>query len=122
MTGKPEDIDEYLGGLPPAQRMLLMQVRRIIRASVPEAAESISYGLPTYKYLNKALVYFGAAKNHWAIYGLVPAESRDRLAGYDVSKGTIRFRWDEPVPEALVKRLMADRRAKIEASGAARSV
>jgi uncharacterized protein YdhG (YjbR/CyaY superfamily) len=116
MSPKPADVDAYLAALPDTQRASLAELRRIIQSVEPAAAESISYGMPAYKYRGKPLVYFGAAKNHWALYGLVPEESKLELATYDVSKGTIRFPWDNPIPAELVRKLVADRRARIEAT------
>ncbi len=116
MITKPENVDAYLAALPDDQRPVLMELRRLIQALEPDAVESISYGMPAYKYRGKPLVYFGAARGHWALYGLVPEASLPDLAGYDVSKGTIRFPWDAPIPVELVTKLIADRRARIEAS------
>ncbi len=118
---KPRDIDAYLAGVPDAPRALLQKLREEVSALVPGATETISYGLPTIKYWGRALIYFGAAKNHVAIYGAIPeAMDAKLLAAYDTSKGTIRFPLDKPIPVALVKKLVKARRAEIEAMLAAK--
>ncbi|MEX0741710.1 MAG: DUF1801 domain-containing protein, partial [Phycisphaeraceae bacterium] len=57
-----KDVDTYLGALPEEQRAALEKLRATIRAAAPDAAESISYGMPTFKYKGRPLIYFGAAK------------------------------------------------------------
>jgi uncharacterized protein YdhG (YjbR/CyaY superfamily) len=111
-----KDVDAYLAALPAEQRAALEDVRRTIKAAAPEAAEAISYGIPGYKLNGKPLIHFGAAKNHCAIYGAAVAESdKEELKGYDMSKGTIRFAPDNPLPAALIERLVKGRMAEIEA-------
>jgi uncharacterized protein YdhG (YjbR/CyaY superfamily) len=94
-------IDEYLGALTESARATLGQVRSMIRAIEPEAVESISYGMPTYKYRGKLLIYFAAAKQHLGLYG-----TRD---------GTVRFPHDQPPTEAYLRELIGVRKAAIEA-------
>ena len=106
MDTKPTDIDGYLATLPENARATLEEVRRTIKDMVPGAVESISYGLPAFKYQGRPLIYFGAAKNHLALYG--------------TSEGTVRFSPDEPLPEARVRTLVSTRIAEIEAAPAGR--
>jgi uncharacterized protein YdhG (YjbR/CyaY superfamily) len=121
MNTTPKDVDGYLSALPEDARATLEDARRTIRAVAPEAAESISYGMPAFKYRGRALVYFAAAKNHCALYGMseVIEAHQDQLAAYDTSKGTIRFLLAKPLPEALVRTLVRARMEEIEATVAA---
>jgi uncharacterized protein YdhG (YjbR/CyaY superfamily) len=61
------------------------------------------------------LVGFGATASHCAFY-LMSATTvdahKEELEGYDTSKGTIRFRTDDPLPAALVKKLVKARIAE----------
>jgi uncharacterized protein YdhG (YjbR/CyaY superfamily) len=51
LRAAPENVDEYLAGVPEPARSTLTKVRAAIRAAVPaEAAEGISYGIPMFKY------------------------------------------------------------------------
>lgn len=105
-------IDAYLAELPSDQRAALDALRAQIRAVVPEAEEVISYGLPTFK-LHGNLVHFGAAAKHCAFYpGAVMEAFGDRLAGFDISKGTIRFQPDNPLPPDLVRDIVLYRVAQ----------
>jgi uncharacterized protein YdhG (YjbR/CyaY superfamily) len=113
-------IEEYLAPLPADQRAALSKLRATIAATAPDAAESISYGIPTFKYKGRPLANFGAAKKHCALYGMAVVEAdRAALEGFDTSKGTIRFTPDKPLPVALVKRLVKARMKAIEANSTA---
>ena len=107
-------IDEYLAGVSDAQRPALEKLRRTIRSVAPDAEECISYQLAAFK-LDGMLVAFGATPSHCAFYLMssttVPVHARE-LAGYDTSKGTIRFQPDAPLPTALVRKLVKARLAE----------
>jgi uncharacterized protein YdhG (YjbR/CyaY superfamily) len=115
MSPPAQTVDEYLAALPEEQRAALQSLRETIRSTVPEASEAIAYGMAGYKYKKKPLIYLGAAKNHCGIYGARPEALEEDLKSYDVSKGTIRFSPDSPIPKALVKKLLKARIAEIEA-------
>jgi uncharacterized protein YdhG (YjbR/CyaY superfamily)/dihydrofolate reductase len=106
MPQSPDTVDGYLAALPEDQRAALEKLRATIKATAPEAAESISYGIPTFKYKGRPLIYFGAAKKHCAIYGMsVMGAFEEKLQPYDRSKGTIRFPAGKPIPAPLVKEM-----------------
>jgi uncharacterized protein YdhG (YjbR/CyaY superfamily) len=115
VTAKPTDVDGYLAAQPEEMRAALERLRRIIRAVAPDAVESISYGMPTFKYRGKRLAYFAAWKSHCALYGL-PFEGHEaELASYDTDRGTIRFPPSEPFPEPLLRSMLTAQMAAIEA-------
>jgi len=105
-TGRtaPKNIDEYIAGFPPEIQEILRQVRRTIAEAAPEAEEAIKYGIPTFT-LEGNLVHFGAFKKHVGFYptpsGL--AQFKDELAGYEGSKGAVRFLLDRPIPFDLIR-------------------
>jgi uncharacterized protein YdhG (YjbR/CyaY superfamily) len=120
MSLAPKDVDTYLATLPDDQRAALEEVRRTIKAAAPGALEGIGYGIPGYKLKGKPLIYFGAAKNHCAIYGMRAEGLEDDLEGYDMSKGTLRFSPEKPLPTALVRKLVKARMKEIETGGPGR--
>ena len=114
MAGKPKTIDEYLAALSADQRAALERLRRTIRAAAPEAEECIGYRLPAFRQ-DGMLVAFGATPNHCAFYLMSSSTveaHRGELQGYDTSKGTIRFQADNPLPVALVRKLVKARIAE----------
>jgi uncharacterized protein YdhG (YjbR/CyaY superfamily) len=112
---KPETIDEYLTGVNAQQRVALEKLRRTIRAVAPKLEECISYGIPAFRLKGRSLVFFGAWANHCSFY---PGSSatlrkfRNDLKNFQISKGTIRFSSDKPLPIALVQKLVKARIAE----------
>jgi|SRR5438093_10639998 len=98
---KPNTIDEYLAGVNASHRDILWKLRQTIHDVVPNAEECISYGIPAFRLNRRALVFFGAWAKHCAFY---PGSSaslkkfRSDLKGFQISKGTIRFSPDNPLP------------------------
>jgi uncharacterized protein YdhG (YjbR/CyaY superfamily) len=119
-SGRASDVEAFLAALPEDARAALEQLRRTIRAAVPNATEAISYGVPSFKHQGRPLVSYGATKNHCALYVMSPEVMQAHaaeLANYDTSKGTIRFPAGKPLPAALVRRLVKARIAEIDTGG-----
>jgi uncharacterized protein YdhG (YjbR/CyaY superfamily) len=112
---KPANADDYIALLPSDQQSALMKLRARIMAAAPQAVEHFGYGLPGFKYNGHPLIYFGAAKEHCALYGAVPAGFAEQLKHFDVSKGTIRFTPKKPLPASLVKAIVKARMAENDA-------
>ena len=107
VNAKIRTIDEYLSALSSDKRTALERLRRTIRAAAPRAEECISYQLPAFRLDGRMLVWFGAAANHCAFYpGAVVEDHKDELEDFETSKGTIRFQPDDPLPAALVRKLV----------------
>ena len=117
MAAKPKTIDEYLAALNDEQRGALGKLRKTIRAAVPKVEECISYGLAAFRLDGRPLVAMGATANHCAFYlmsGSTVAAHQAELKNYDTSKGAIRFRANQPLPAALVRKLIKARIAENE--------
>jgi uncharacterized protein YdhG (YjbR/CyaY superfamily) len=114
------DVESYLASVPEEFRVALQALRARITKAVPEAAESISYGLPTFKYRGRPLTYIGAAKNHCALYSMDATGFEERLAGFDMAKGTIRFKPERPLPAGVVEEMLRARVASIDEAAAQR--
>ena len=104
----------YLRAVPPKPRAVLQRLRKTIKAAAPQAAEVISYGIPSYKH-HGYLVGFAAFQNHCSFFlGTALNAFKKDLARYETSKGTIRFTVDKPLPAALVRKLVKARVAQNE--------
>jgi uncharacterized protein YdhG (YjbR/CyaY superfamily) len=111
-------MDEYLDGLPAEQKAALEHVRDVVRRAAPEAEEGRSYGMPAFLWDGRPLLGFGAAKKHLSVFPFSPAAVEavaDRLEGFDLSKGTIRFSPDNPVPDDVLADLVRARQREITA-------
>ncbi len=101
-------VDEYVASQPEAVRPLVERIRRAIRKGLPNADETISYNMPTYKWEGEVLVHFAVWRNHYSLYAATASIVRAfkaELRAYEIEKGTIRFRLADPVPEDLIERI-----------------
>ena len=107
-------VDTYLAAFPAEQRALLQGVRDRVAGLAPNATETISYGMPTFKYKG-GLVAFGAFARHCSLFPMsyaVMETFKDELKNFSTSKGTIQFPMNKPLPAALVKKLVKARIAE----------
>jgi uncharacterized protein YdhG (YjbR/CyaY superfamily) len=111
---KFETIAAYIAALDKQKRAALQKLRKDIRAAAPGAVECISYGIPAFRLGGKMIVAFGASAKHCSFYpGAHPVKACGKeLAKYSTSKGTIRFAAEEPLPTALVRKLVKARIAE----------
>ena len=105
-------VDEYLAGIPEPASGTLTHIRKVIQSVVPkETTEVISYGIPMFKFRGM-LVGYAAFKNHCSLFptgsGVLDQFAKE-LDGYRTSKGTIQFPPDQPLPDALIKRIVRER-------------
>jgi len=103
----PEDIDEYIAAFSPEVRSILEGIRLTIKRAAPQAQETISYNIPSFR-LNGTLVYFAAFKKHIGFYPPVRGDAKleKAIAPYSGEKGNLRFPLDEPIPYALIKKIV----------------
>ena len=101
-------IDDYLDRVSATERQELERFCLIVKEVAPDAEESISYGIPTFKVKNRSLVHFGVFKDHLSLFPTSgPIEAlQDKLKDFNVSKGTIQFTSDNPLPKELIKDLL----------------
>jgi uncharacterized protein YdhG (YjbR/CyaY superfamily) len=122
---KSHEVDAYIATFPKAVQTRLRQVRRVIRAAAPRAAELISYRIPAYRQ-HGMLVFFAGFKAHIGLFP--PVRGNDGLqksaAKYAGPKGNLRFPHDQPLPLVLISRIARHRLkqdlAKAAAAGRAR--
>lgn len=102
-----QSIDEYIASFPADVQKRLQEIRAAIKSVAPQATEKISYQMPTF-FLNGNLVHFAAFKNHIGFYP-VPSgieAFKEELSKYAQGKGSVQFPLDQPLPLALIKRIV----------------
>lgn len=112
-------IDATLAALPADRRTALQSLRETIAAAAPEAEETISYGMPAFRYHGRPLVAFAAFKAHCSLFPMSSAfieAHRDDFAAWATAKGTIRFQPSRPLPRELVTTIVLARMAQIDAA------
>ena len=107
-------VQNYLEKITPNQRAEFVRIKEIVKQVAPNVEESISYGMPAFKYKNRPLLYFGVFKDHMSIFPGAPVEIKDKLKGYKLGKGTVQFTEEKLLPEAIIKEILLSRIAKID--------
>ena len=104
---KPESIDDYILQCPAEAREILQKVRETIQGAAPDANEVISYQMPAFRQ-HGILVYFAARKKHIGLYPPISGDAsiEKAVAKYAGPKGNLQFPLDEPIPYALIKRIV----------------
>ena len=120
-TGPPKTVEEYLARVPEPARSTLNKVRATIRSAAPvETTEVISYGIPAFKIdgpkYKGMLMWYAAFSDHCSLFptASVIRRFKEDLKDYKLSKGTIHFAVDKPLPAALLKKMVKARLAEME--------
>ena len=116
---RPQNVDDYIDVAPEASRRKLLEMRACVSKAAPGAEETLKYGMPAYCY-QRILVIFGGFKNHIGFYptGRALKPFAKELAKFKQSRGTVQFPLDQPLPRALIGKIVAERvRLSIEEDG-----
>lgn len=114
------DITQYLAGIEEPKRTTLESLRHSILRVVPDAEQCLSYGLPAFKVRGKVVAGFAAFKDHLSYLphsGSVFDQLGVDVAGYSMTKGSLHFPIDEPLPDGLVEKLISVRLQQIGGDG-----
>ena len=109
------EVDEYLRSVEEPKRSTLQTLRQTILEIVPEAEQVISYRLPAFRVHGKTIAGFAAFNNHLSYLpfsGSVLPQLADQLVGYTMTKSSLHFPVDRPLPKALVRQLITTRLAE----------
>ena len=112
-------IDSYLTGLDESDQVALARVLAVAMQEAPDAEQGTSYGMPALWFAGTPLLGFRAATKHLAVYPFSPAAVdavRDQLSGASLSRGTVRFTAEAPLPEQVIRDLVRARRDEIAGS------
>lgn len=115
-AARPKTVAEYLARVPEPARSTLESVRKAVRSAVPrDTEEVISYGIPAFRH-QQVLVWYAAFAKHCSFFptAAVIDEFEEELKGYKLSKGTIQFSIDKPLPSALIKKLVKARLERLK--------
>ena len=106
------EVDRYLSQIEEPKRTTLELLRKSILRVVPDAEQCISYGMPAFKVEGKVVAGFAAFKNHLSYLphsGSVLDQMGEDLVGRSMTKGSLHFPIDHPLPDELVERLISVR-------------
>jgi len=117
MTGSAE-VDDYLAVLPEKQRSVMQQLREIVTAAAPEAAEAISYKMPALKIDDRFFMSYDAFKGHFSLFPWTDGMAEtlgDEIRPFLSGKGTLRFKADQPLPAELIRTIVQIRLQEFKA-------
>ena len=101
-------VDNYIANLPLEQQIALERVRQIIKNTIPEAVEFISYKMPAYHFQGM-IGGFAAFKNHCSFFpwnAQTIIDFATELKDFKTSAGTIQFTPEKPLPEELLQKIL----------------
>jgi uncharacterized protein YdhG (YjbR/CyaY superfamily) len=101
-------IDDYIAEFPPETQEVLKELRSLIKASAPDATETISYAIPTFDLKGKHLVHFAGFKNHIGFYPTASGIDAfmEELKTYKSGRGSVQFPLAKPLPRDLISRMV----------------
>src|SRR5438270_6975722 len=108
MRSTASSIDEYIAEFPPESQRVLKEMRALVRASAPDATETISYAIPTFDLNGKHMVHFAGYERHIGFY---PTSSgieafKEEIQHYKWATGSVQFPLGEPLPMDLIRRIV----------------
>jgi len=112
-------IDDYINNQNEKARIILTELRRLIKEAVPEAKEIPNYKVPSFTLIPetkpKQQLMIVAYAKYVSFYPYQRAVEHfsDELKNYGLSKGTVKFQFNEPLPEDLIKRMVVFRKNEL---------
>ncbi len=107
-------VDDYIATIANPEKSVLEHMYAVVRETVPDTTEELSYNMPAFKWRGKGLVAILSNKDFMSIY---PFCNHDRLgldlSGYETTKGSIHFTLEKPVPDTLLREIIAARQKQI---------
>ena len=110
------EVDVFLSSVAPKQKMELERVRTLVKKTIPSVTEGIGYGMPVFKFKGKYLRGYAAFKNHMSVFPGAEAIEllKEKLQDFTLSKGTVQFTLEHPLPEDVLIELLNVCRDRIE--------
>lgn len=107
-TAAASNVDEYISTFPKETAKILHQLRITVSKAAPEAEETISYGIPAFRYKGRIIIYFAGYKNHIGLYATPAAHTafQKELSAYKQGRGSVQFPLDQSMPLDLIKKIV----------------
>ncbi len=105
----PETVDDYLATLPEPARTEVAEAVRRVRAAAPDALESVSYGMPTFRLPNSHPIYVAGWKTHLSLHDVppLPPDLEERVGPLRSGRDTVKFPFRQPIPHDLIREIVA---------------
>ena len=110
MSGRTQEVDQYLKNLAPDRRAALAKLRSLVFEVAPDAVETMKYRMPTYEYGDGVLCAFASQKHYMSLYmdTDIVEKHREELTGLSIGKSCIRFRKMNQLPLDTIRRMLEE--------------
>lgn len=111
-----DEVEAFIQEQPPEVKERMQQIRDAVKQAVPDATETINYGIPTFQVGGKNMVHYGPGKEHVGFYATPDGheEFEDELNKFKRGKGSVQFPLDEPLPIELITRMSVFRSEQLK--------
>ena len=111
-------VDDYIGALPTSVRKVAIELRQTILAAAPNAEEAIRYDMPAFSIGKSTFLHFACWKKHVGLYPIYEGDDafEVEVRPYRAKKDTVQFLYSEPLPTALVTKIVRSQIAKLQSS------
>jgi uncharacterized protein YdhG (YjbR/CyaY superfamily) len=112
-----KEVNAMLAAAPKEHRAALQRIRETVMATVPDSVEAISYGVPAFRYKGKPLAGYASQKDHCSYFpmsGSIVGTMKKELKDFKTTKGGVQFQPEQPIPTAVLKKLILARKADID--------
>lgn len=99
---------------------MLNQLRALLRDAVPHATEQLKWGHPAYVHPDGVILFMISAHKAHASFAVTPstrAAFTASLVGYRTGKGSVALPYDAPLPQAILRKMVAFRIREYEDDG-----
>lgn len=111
-----ELVEQYIQQFPLSVQQKLLHIRHLIQVTKPALEEGMSYGVPAFRYRGKSVIMYAAFSHHIGVYPTpsVIVSMKNDLADYETSKGTVKLPLEQPIPDALIRKMVSLRMKELE--------
>lgn len=112
-------VDDYIAAQPEGAKIILMELRQLIKESVPEVVEIQNSKVPTFTLipgtkpkLQLMIVAYTKFVSFYPFQAAIDFYTAE-LQGFELGKGTIRFPFNQKLPKDLILKMIQFRKNEI---------
>ena len=104
------DIEAHIAQFPAHAQVQLKELHHFIDSKVPNLAQKMGYGIPTFQLNGKNFIHYAGHSKHIGLYpgakAIAHFSSAFAAKGYKYSKGAVQFSLKEELPLDLVQDIL----------------
>ena len=119
-AAKPTTVPEYHAALEGPAAELMGRLRALIREELPESTEELKWGAPAAVHPSGMILLICSGHRAHANVTVTPSTREafaEELSDFETGKGSVKLPYGDPLPEDLLRRMIAHRLREYEADG-----